>query len=475
MKTKDDLLSIVGYLEDSSNFKNGKANKVYIPENEDEVIEILKYCCKEKIPVTISAAGTGNVAGRIPTEGVILSTESLNKIIKIDSKNKIAVLQSGVVVNDFLKEIEKINLFYPPFPTERNAFIGGNIATNASGEYSFRFGPTRNYIKRIRLILSSGKVLDIKRGELFEKEGFLDYGIFKIKMPSYRTPDVKCSAGYYIKDKMDTIDLIIGSEGTLGVITEVELSLIDKLPERFIIIIFFDKDEDIPEIISKIKEQKDKLNIFSLEFFDKNSLEFLKEEYNFVVGQNCAIYIEADKEKIYLLDEILEKINYKDTVISESFSDYKKLIDFRYKLPENINSYFKKIGSIKIAIDASVPQEKFAQLYNFYKKIQKENLNLQTVIFGHIGENHLHFNLFPRNELQKELAEKIYVESIKKAVSLGGSGFAEHGVGKTKNKYLELMYGKEGVLEMAKIKKVFDPQCILSLDNIFPMNYLNFV
>ncbi|MFN3550607.1 MAG: FAD-binding oxidoreductase, partial [Endomicrobiia bacterium] len=392
---------------------------------------------------------------------------------KIDRNKKTAVLQSGVVVNDFLKEIEKFGFFYPPFPTERNAFIGGNVATNASGEYSFRFGPTRKYVSRVRMVLSSGEVLEVNRGEIFEKDGILDYGIFKIQLPSYRTPEVKCSAGYYIKDKMDGIDLLIGSEGTLGVITEIEVSLIEKLPERFIIIMFFEKEEDIPFIVSKIKKQKDVLNIYSLEFFDKNSLEFLKEEYDFVSNKTCALYVEAEKERIYFWDDILKQIECKDTVVAESVSDYKKLIDLRYKLPEKINSYFKEIGSIKIAVDASVTNEKFYELYNFYKNIQKENKELKTVIFGHIGENHLHFNLFPKDENQKELALKIYIESIKKAVSLGGTGFAEHGIGKIKSKYLKYMYNEKSLFEMAKIKKTFDPYCILSLDNIFPKEYIN--
>lgn len=473
MKVKENPDQIIGYLEDSSNFKGGKAYKVFIPENEDEVVEILKSSAKEKIPVTVSAAGTGNVAGRIPLDGVILSTEALNRVIKIDTQRKLATLQAGVIINNFLDQIEKLNLFYPPFPTERNAFIGGNIAANASGEYSFRFGPTRNYVQRIRMVLTTGDILEIKRGEVFEKDGYLDYGSFKIKLPRYRTPNVKCSAGYYIKDNMDAIDLIIGSEGTLGVITEADLSLIEALPERFIAMLFFEKDEHIPQIVFKIKQKKEHLNIYSLEFMDKNSLEFIKDEYKFIPENAYALYIEAEKGKLELWVDLIEKLNCRQVVVADSFSDYKKLIHLRYKLPENINSYFKKISCSKIAVDAAVPEEKFEEFYNFYKNIIKENKEIKTVIFGHIGENHLHFNMFPQDETQKELAEKIYIESIKKAVSLGGTGFAEHGIGKIKSKYLSIMYGKETILEMATIKKKFDPYWILSLGNIFSSDIIN--
>ncbi|MCS7231556.1 MAG: FAD-binding oxidoreductase [Elusimicrobiota bacterium] len=472
MKIKQNQSQIIGYLEDASNFKGGKAFSVYIPENENEVLDVLKYCVKNKIPLTISAAGTGTVAGRIPLDGVVLSTEALNKIIKIDKQNKQATLQAGVIVEEFLKEIERYNLFYPPFPTERTAFIGGNVATNASGEYSFRFGATRNYINRIKMFLTTGDILEIRRGEIFERNGFIDFGIFKVKIPSYRTPDVKCSAGYYIKDGMDAIDLIIGSEGTLGVITEVDVSLIDKLPERFIIIVFFKKDTDIPLIVKEIKNKKEQLGVYSLEFFDESSLNFLKEEYNFIPENTNALYIEAEKEKLEKLVELIETFRYVSTVVSESLSEYKKLIDFRHKLPENINSYFRKIGSIKVAVDAAVPDDKFEELFLYYQKIISENSSLKMVLFGHIGESHLHFNMFPDNEEKKQLAERIYIESIKKAVSLGGTGFAEHGIGKLKTKYLKFMYTEQQIKEMAQIKKTFDPYWILSLDNLFPKNII---
>ncbi len=477
MKIKQHPDEIFSYLEDSSNFKSGRAEKVYIPENEEEIYEIIDFCVKTKTPLTVSGGGTGTVAGRIPLEGVLISTESLNKIIDINKEKKQATLQAGVIVDDFLKKIEEFNLFYPPFPTERTAFIGGNVSTNASGEYSFKFGPTRNYVKRVKMILTTGKTLEIKRGEIFEKNGFIDYGIFKVPLPSYRTPNVKCSAGYYSKEGMDGIDLIIGSEGTLGIITEVEVSLIDNLPPRFIMIMFLEDEENITQIVKRIKEKREELEIYSLEFFDKKSLLFLKDDFQFIPEDTCAIYIEAqnDLDKIEKWIEIGEKIKAKETIIGEDLPNYKKLIEFRHKLPENINAYFKKIESVKVAVDAAVPEDKFEEFYRFYRKIMKENQDIHTVLFGHIGENHLHFNLFPKDEREKEFAYKIYEESVKKAVSLGGTGFAEHGIGKIKHKYLEIMYGKKAIFEMAKIKKIFDPYSILGLDNIFPREYLKYV
>jgi len=475
MIVKKDREEIISYLEDSSNFKGGKAEVVFIPENEDEIISLLKESSKNKFPLTISGGGTGTVGGRIPVEGGIISLEKFNKIKFLNKENKTACLSAGVIVDEFLKELDKYSLFYPPFPTERTAFIGGNVATNASGEYSFRFGPTRKYVKKIRMIRSNGEIFEIKRGDVFEKDNFIDYGCFKIPLPSYRTPDVKCSAGYYSQKGMDGIDLLIGSEGTLGIITEIDVSLIEKLPERFIIVLFVGNKENIPEIIKKIKSEKEFLQLFSLEFFDSKALEFLKSDFPEIPDNTCAIYCEGVSEigKMERWAEIAEEIKVVETMIGEDKQNYEKLIDFRHRLPDNVNAYFKKIGSVKVAVDAAVPEDKFPLMYNFYTEIIKQNTDLHMILFGHIGENHLHFNLFPKDEKQKEKAWRIYEEAVKKAVSFGGTGFAEHGIGKLKHKYLEIMYGKRGILDMVRIKKIFDPACILSLDNIFPKEYLS--
>ncbi|HDD64993.1 MAG TPA: FAD-binding oxidoreductase [Firmicutes bacterium] len=472
MIIKENPDEIISYLEDSSNFRNGKADKVFIPESEEEIVEILNYSSRKRIPVTVSGAGTGTVAGRIPEGGFVISMEKFDKIKAIEPERKKAILQAGVIINRFLSEIEKFNLFYPPFPTERNAFIGGNISTNASGEYSFKFGPTRKYIKKIRMVLTSGKIVEIERGKSFEKDGKIFIDGMEIPLPSYRTPPVKCTAGYYSKEGMDSIDLIIGSEGTLGVITEAEVNLIDALPQRFIIVIFFPDDKKILNLVRMIKKRKD-LNVFSLEYFDNNSLEFLKKDFPGIPQNSFALYIEAESgiDKMEEWGKIAEEFGAIDVWVGEDEKNYQRLIDFRHRLPENINSYFKSIKSVKVSVDVAVPEEGFQVLYNFYREImEKENLHM--VLFGHIGENHLHFNMFPEDENERLKAYRIYEECIKKGLSLGGTVSAEHGIGKLKHRWLKMMYGEKGIREMAEIKKIFDPFCIIGLNNIFPKDIL---
>ncbi|MCX8082410.1 MAG: FAD-binding oxidoreductase [bacterium] len=472
MIVKEGKEQVLSYLEDSSNFREGDAEKLYIPENEKELIDVLSDCTEKSVPVTVSSGGTGTVGGRVPRKGIIVSMERFNSVIKIDSKERLATLQAGVVVNDFLNIIEKENLFYPPFPTERTAFIGGNVATNASGEYSFRFGPTRRYVKRIRMVLTSGNILEVERNSIYEKGGVIDYGIFKVPLPSYRTPPIKCSAGYFSQEGMDGIDLIIGSEGTLGIITEVDVYLIDALPQRFIVIIFLKNQEDIPSVVKDIKDICSE-KLFSLEFFDSGSLKFLKNDFPSIPDDTCAIYAESvsTTEEMERWMNIADKYNSVDTWFAEDSKNYEKLIDFRHRLPENINAYFRKIGIVKVAMDIAVPEEGFSEMYAFYRKIMKSE-KMHSILFGHIGENHLHFNLFPGSDEEKIKAKQIYEICVKKALSLGGTVAAEHGIGKIKHKWLEIMYGREGLKEMAEIKKIFDPYCILGLDNIFPEELL---
>ncbi|MCM8805570.1 MAG: FAD-binding oxidoreductase [Candidatus Omnitrophica bacterium] len=465
---RDEILS---YLEDSSNFSKGNCEKVFIPENEQEVIEIVNMCNAQNMPLTVSGAGTGTVGGRIPTQGSVISVEKLNRIINIEKDR--AVLQAGTIVNNFLAEIDKIGSFYPPFPTERNAFIGGNVSTNASGEYSFRFGATRKYVLRVKMVTGAGNVIEIPRGKFFaDKNGVIKTDFLTVKIPSYITPPIKCSAGYFSSPGMDLIDLIIGSEGTLGVITEVEVMLIKKLPDRFIMIFFLPSEDRMFEFINEVKQKFIK-DMYTFEFFDNASLFFLRNDFPEIPENCCAFYIEST-DTTELMErwlELSEKYNAIDVWVGGDPKSYQKLIDFRHRLPENINAYFRKLKITKISLDIAVPEKNFRELVTLYRKFSRES-GIQTVLFGHIGENHLHFNLFPVDEKERNIARQIYLSCVEKAISLGGTIAAEHGIGKIKYPYLRMMYGDGGINDMIMIKKTFDPKGLIGRDNLFPAELL---
>ncbi|OGC23916.1 hypothetical protein A2291_05365 [candidate division WOR-1 bacterium RIFOXYB2_FULL_42_35] len=464
-KTDQDIIK--GYLEDSSNLTGGYADGLYIPENEEEVREVLLECNSRKTALTISAGQTGTTGGCIPFGGWILSTQKLNRIITLNVKENYAIVQPGVTLEEIEAAVKKEQLLYPPDPTEKKATIGGNVATNASGGRGYRFGATRDWINRLKVILPSGEVLNIKRGQLVTRNS--------LPVPLYTMPQTKNSAGYYAKQNMDLVDLFIGQEGTLGIVSEIEIALRPVLQETFDIVAFFSSEEKAVDFVFEAKRKIDPgVNFF--EYFDENTLQMLKQTYSHIpTNAKAAVYIEQEiteeNKKTHLEDWaiILEQFGYSIDDCWLGLDDNKKeeLAKFRHAIPEHINELYKKHKSIKLATDIAVPTDKFKEMYNFYNsQLVTRNPKLFSIKFGHIGENHLHVNLLPKNEREKTLAKELILRFVRKAISLGGTVSAEHGIGKIKHDYLKEMYGKKGIEEMIQIKKTFDPNCILNRGNI---------
>jgi len=208
MLTKSDSEEIGSYLSDASYMRGGRADRVVFPESAEEVAEILKDASRTQTPVTISGAGTGTVGGRIPFGGILLATDELNEIkslVHTEKSKGTAVAEAGVRLSDFQQFVELQGLLYPPDPTERSCFLGGTVATNASGARTFKYGPTRAYIERLKIALPIGEVVDLRRGENFADET----GCVRIPLPSgstleaqlpeYHMPHVRNHAsGYYV-------------------------------------------------------------------------------------------------------------------------------------------------------------------------------------------------------------------------------------------------------------------------------------
>src|SRR3989304_3601686 len=256
IKTSPD--EIQNYLSDASNLK-GKCDAVYFPENEMDVTDILKEANAKKIRVTISGNGTGLTGARVPQGGIVISTEKMNRIIEINENEKTATVEPGVILADFQKFKNKKKLMSPPDPTERNCFIGGTVATNASGEKTFKYGPTRNYVLELNVVLANGEVLKLKRGDLFAYNYSLRLKTesgseYDLHLPDYSMPLTKNASGYFSQKNMDAIDLFIGSEGTLGVVTQIKLKLVDKPDKILSCVMFFDKERDSLSFINKARE-----------------------------------------------------------------------------------------------------------------------------------------------------------------------------------------------------------------------------
>jgi D-lactate dehydrogenase (cytochrome) len=490
MLTKTQSEEIQNYLTDASNMRGGFAKKLFIPETTEEIKAIVREANEPGIPVTVSGARTGTVGGAVPFGGWVISMERMNKIKRIDREARRAVVEPGVILRDFQNAVDAEALFYPPDPTEWSCQIGGTVATNASGSRSFKYGSTRNYVERLKVVLAGGDVLDVVRGggkELKTETG----RVIDLKLPSYSRPDVRKNvSGYYAMPEMDPIDLFIGSEGTLGVITEIELSLLPKVKGYFSGIVFFKKESELLAFVDEAKNRSfasqmsrlaaggpTVIDATLIEYFDGRSLRFISGKFPDVPGGMAgAIFFEqettADNEDAVFeaWNELLEKHN---AAVDESWfatndQDREKMREFRHALPVAVNEFIARHKQRKVGTDMAVPNEKFPGFLKFYKDILNAS-GLDYVIFGHIGDCHLHANLLPKNDEEAEASRHIYGRCIAQAVTLGGVVSAEHGIGKLKAKYLNVMMGERYINEMVELKRAFDPKGILGRGNMFSM------
>jgi D-lactate dehydrogenase (cytochrome) len=486
IKTSPD--EIQSYLTDASNLK-GNCEAVYFPETESDVISILKEANEKKIKVTVSGNGTGLTGARVPQGGIVLSTEKMNHIIELNENEKTATVEPGVILADFQKLVNEKKLMYPPDPTERNCFIGGTVATNASGEKTFKYGPTRSYVLELNIVLANGDLLKLKRGETlannFElKLKTVNGAEYIIHLPDYIMPSTKNTSGYFSQKNMDAVDLFIGSEGTLGVITKIKLKLVD-LPEKILsCVIFFNQEKDALSFINKARDLSyltrqeklsDSLDALALEFFDKNTLIFLMNDYrNVPKDAEAAVWFEQEvnfQNEEMLLEEWMKLISEfngdeESAWFAFSDSDNKKIQEFRHAISWKISEYIAQNNLKKLGTDVAVPGDKFEDFYFFCKK-EVEKDNLPYVVYGHFGNSHMHLNMLPREDEDYDKGKEIYKKICIKAVELGGTISAEHGIGKLKTEYLVLMYGEENIRKMLEVKKVLDPNLILGSGNIF--------
>lgn len=501
MQVKTQLDEIQNYLTDASNMQGGFAEKLFVPETALEISEILREANEKNIAVTVSGARTGTVGGAIPFGGYVISLEKFNKIKSINKETLSATVESGVSLIDFQKAVETENLFYPPDPTEWTCQIGGTVATNASGARSFKYGATRNFVAALEIILPTGEIVKLKRGEVFSADGFIEITLengktIKAKLPTYEQPDVrKNTSGYISGEKIDAIDLFIGSEGTLGIITEIELKVLPKPESFFSGIIFFEDETNLLNFVNEARDKsfatrrhadtettgKNEIDASLIEYFDENALKFISEKFPEVpTNAKGAIFFEqetnAENEDALLeaWNELLEKngADLEKSWFTTTEQDREKMRAFRHALPVSVNERIVKYKMKKVGTDMAVPDANFASFLRFYKE-KLDASGLEYVIFGHIGDNHLHANMIPKDNVEAEKARHLYGRFIAQAIMLGGTISAEHGIGKHKSKYLYVQYGERYLNEMAELKRAFDPKGILGRGNMFDAKFLS--
>ena len=488
MITKTEQNEIQDYLKDASNTK-GYCDAVVYPENTDDVVSIIKQANSEKTKITVCGNRTGLAGGSVPGGGIVLSTEKMNRILEINEEEKFAIVEPGVLLSDFLKELKPRKLYYPPDPTELNCFLGGTVATNASGSKTFKYGPTRDFVLGIEIVLPTGDLLVLDRGKYFAKNFELslltDGGkIFELKIPSVKALPTKNTAGYFCREGMDVIDLFIGSEGTLGILTKLKLKLLPAPQMVLSAVIFFNSEEDGLNFIEESRNdsynsRKNKsqfsIDALALEYFDKFALDFLREDFpNIPEDANSAVWFEQEVDEpssnqvIDLWISLIEKNNgdLNHSWIAMNEKDKLKFVEFRHRISTKVNEFISSRNFRKLGTDFAVPDEK---LKKFYFKLKNDVVlaGLDYVIYGHLGNSHIHLNMLPKNQEEFETAKKLYNNMCLSAIKSGGTFAAEHGVGKNKKALLYEMYDEKVMSEMWKIKQTLDPNLILGSGNIF--------
>jgi D-lactate dehydrogenase (cytochrome) len=313
--------------------------------------------------------------------------------------------------------------------------------------------------------------------------------VIEAKLPTYEMPHVrKHASGYFVAPGMDLLDLFIGSEGTLGVITEIEVLLLPKPIGVLSGVVFFSSAESLLAFVRNARERslqtrKTKgpgLDARAIEYFDNESLNFLRQKYDTIpINAVGAIFFEQETNQSSedeLMNEWMSLLEEHKALADESWfavntQDQTRLREFRHQLPVLMNEWFAKHNQRKVSTDMSVPDEGFPEMLSFYEETLKAS-NLRYTIFGHIGDNHVHVNILPRNDEEGTRAREIYLQFLKRAAAIGGTLSAEHGIGKLKRDYLPLFYSAQHLRQMAALKRAFDPAGILGRGNIFPEEYL---
>ncbi|MBI2687243.1 MAG: FAD-binding oxidoreductase [Acidobacteria bacterium] len=434
------------YLEDASGTK-GHADRICVPADESELLALLAEARAEGAPVTVAGGGSGLTGGRVPFGGWQISLE---KFRRLEINEGWATAGSGVTLHELHAAAKAGNQFYPPDPTETMAFLGGTIACNASGSRSFKYGATRRWLRRLRVALVDGRVLDVRRGEP------IDFDVPSIPAPAAR----KHSAGYLLNPGMDWIDLFCGSEGTLGIVIEAGVKLLPNPKELLNGIIFFPSDEACHNALDQWRNVP---NIRMLEYVDDPALRMIAQRYPDVpANARAAIITEQIIEEESDLDAWADRLAETGALETESWfgsSDFdrERFRKFRHALPETALAISQRNGFPSLGTDFSVPIDKNREMFAFYREHMERIMPGHYCIFGHVGDAHPHVNMLPATQEEFDAGTEALMIFARKAASLGGSVSAEHGLGKRKAKFLAVQYTPDQIESMKAVKRRLDP------------------
>ncbi len=406
----------------------------------EEISKVMKYANEHLIPVVVRGSGTGLVGACVPLYGgIMIDTTKMNHILSLDEANLTLTVEPGVLLMDIYDYVEPRGYFYAPDPGEKSATIGGNISTNAGGMRAVKYGVTRDWVRSLEVVLPNGDIEEFGRNV------------------------VKDSTGYSLKN------LIIGSEGTLAIITKAVLKLIPKPNETLSLLIPFESQEKgldaVPAII------KSKADPTAIEFFERNTILFAEEFLGkkFPDSSSCSYILltfdgknKADLEANYkvVADICLNELSALDVLLVDTNERKEAVWKARGAFLEAIKASTTQMDEC----DVVVPRSEIAEFIKFTYEISKK-YKVRIPSFGHAGDGNLHIYIC-RDDMEKEKFEEVLLqvfdEMYQHAKKVGGLVSGEHGIGFAKKGYMKDILGKRQICLMQGIKKVFDPNNILN-------------
>ncbi|HQC50447.1 MAG TPA: FAD-binding oxidoreductase [bacterium] len=456
---------IESYCEDT--MYRGSPDAVLLPRKDEDILAAIEFCSSYKIPLTICGSQTSMTGASVPDEGLLLSTEKLEgieDIVDIGGQPHV-VVKPGTVVSQLQAELAKKNLFYPIGPTSKDQCrIGANIATNATGEDSYKYGTVRQYVQSLELITPDCK------------------SVFYSREPGEAASGKRNTAGYFTGWE-NPIDLIIGSEGTLGFISRATIRLIPGVPSFFSALIPFESNmEALSFAVNLTLNEKDK-KPRTLELIDSGALKMMKTSRSFPsIPNEIAAYLyikqEYDSEKelgrwAQIWQERIQKACgcdlEKHSMVALTQNDQEIFRLWRHRIPEAANELgrlYWKDGGGKVGSDWWVPIDKLIEMMEFFYAAADRS-GLPHMGYAHIGAGHPHTNLLGRTPTEKNLARDILSACCKKAVELGGGVAGEHGLGKIHTDLLSIQHSKSTIELMKHWKNQYDPDWIFGRGNIF--------
>lgn len=429
------------------------------PESEAEVADLLRLCSDRAIPITPQGLRSSTTGASVATTGIVLSLERMARLIDIDRARQVAMAEPGIVTAEFKRQVAAAGLFYPPDPTsEEESTLGGNVACNASGSRTYRYGPTRGYVRALRVVLADGSRHEVRR-----------------------IGANKNATGYF--GLQNPVDLWIGSEGTLGVITRIEIDLLAPPPGSFGAMAFFHEWQGAIRFVlaADTARRAGWLAPRCLEYFDQSALELIKPEaasLRVPADARAAIFFEeeaAPEGTLAALERWSEAITNAEgmvdaTIVATSRAEQTELRKLRHAVPSGMNdrgTQAVKLGGRKIGTDFAVPLENLLPVMEEAYRIAREQFGGLVVGYGHVGNGHPHYNLLAENPEALARGTRAATAMARRAIAAGGTLAAEHGVGKVKVPLYRELYPDWLYQAMLAVKRSLDPRGILSPGNLF--------